>query len=164
GSLAPRTRRGPRASCRPFGPPRRPRSWSARRPRPGSGSASGLPPHGSRARRRTGRGSRRPARPTRPPRRASGPAGASAPSPPPPRAPRRARARARRPPPPPVADPVLRVVRVVGVARPVLLLHLPVVARPHVLVRDLECDRGPESQAVEDAAQDPDGVGLLALA
>src|SRR4029079_19728987 len=54
-------------------------------------------------------------------------------------------------------------VRVVGVARAELLLHLAVVARALVLVRDLEADRRAERLAVEDARQDADRVRLLPL-
>ena len=48
-------------------------------------------------------------------------------------------------------------------ARPVLLLDLPVVAGPHVLVLDHEADGRAEGLAFEDAGEDADGVGLLAL-
>src|SRR5262249_50476273 len=64
---------------------------------------------------------------------------------------------------PPVTHAVLHLVGVIGVTRAVLLLHLPVVARPHVLIRDEETDRRAERLTFEDAGEDPDGVGLLAL-
>ena len=63
----------------------------------------------------------------------------------------------------PVANAELGIVRVIGVARPVLLLDLPIVAGPHVLVLDQEADRRAEGLTLEDAGEDADSVGLLAL-
>src|SRR5262245_33916166 len=51
----------------------------------------------------------------------------------------------------PVADAELGVVGVIGVARPVLLPDLAVVAGSHVLVGDHEADRRAEGLALEDA-------------
>ena len=64
---------------------------------------------------------------------------------------------------PVVANPVLGEVGVVGVGGPEHLADLRVVAAPRVDVLDEEGDRGPGGDALEDAGEDPDLVGLAPL-
>src|SRR6266542_3194457 len=73
-------------------------------------------------------------------------------------------ARARPASTPPVADAVLGVVGVVGVTGTILLPHLAIVARSHVLVGDHEADRRAQRVPLVDAGHDLHGVGFLALA
>jgi hypothetical protein len=61
------------------------------------------------------------------------------------------------------ADPELRLVRVVGVRRPVRARDLGVVLAPLIGVADLHRDRRAQREAIEDSRQDLDAVGLLAL-
>ena len=62
----------------------------------------------------------------------------------------------------PVADAVLRLVGVVGVRRPVDVLHVLVGRRARVLVAHEQRDRRAERAALEHARQDLDAVRLLA--
>ena len=116
-----------------------------------------------RARRRTPRRCGRPSPPRPRPPRPTGRAGASARSRPRRRGPR-SRARSSGPRPASRGPRTSRrrcSRRGSGGTSPA---HLAVVAGAHVLVLDLERDGRPERLALEDAAQDADGVGLLALA
>ena len=63
----------------------------------------------------------------------------------------------------PIPDPILGVIGVVGVTRPVLQLHLTVVTAALIFVRDQQADRSTQGLSLEHTRQDLHRVRFLPL-